>query len=166
MASNPYESPKALLTEMKALRAGLPNLPAAITQVTAGGQSSTIPQVEAEMDGYIATYQAESDAETALANAEQAREVMAVTAVPRFEAIRGALKSMLGKKSPALATVGITPDKTPAPLTVEQKQVKVAKALATRKARGTMGPKQRAKIKGTVPASSPSPAVQPSKTGS
>jgi hypothetical protein len=95
-------------------------------------QVSTVPQVETELDGYIAVYQAEADAEAALKKAVKARKDMDATAVARFEAIRASLKSML--------------------------------------ARGTMGRKQKAKIKGTVPAASPAPAAQtptpPAKAGS
>jgi hypothetical protein len=165
MASNVYESPAALLAEMKNLRAGLPNLPAAITQVTADGETSTIPQIEAEMDGIIAVYQAEKDAEIALQKATKAREDLAVTAIPRYEAIRASLKTMIGKKNPDLTKIGLEPDRTPAPLTVDQKKTKVSRALATRKARGTMGPKQKAKIKGSVPAETPSPTPSPEPPG-
>ena len=51
----------------------------------------------------------------------------------------------------ALETVGVTPNKTPAPLTPEQEVAKVAKAKATRAARHTMGKNQKAAIKGQVP---------------
>src|SRR5271165_6289556 len=119
------------------MRAGIPNLPSGTTQIVAGGQVSTPAQLQAELDGYIATYQAAEDAELALKNAEKARDNVAVTVLPRFEALRTSFKGMLGKKNPDLVKLGLEPDKTPAPLTVDQKKAKAAKALATRKARGT-----------------------------
>ena len=160
--SDPIESPSALLAALKGMRAGIPNLPAGTTQIVAGGQVSTPAQLEAELDTYIATYQAAEDAELALQNAEKARDTLAVTVVPRFEALRTSFKGMLGKKNPDLTKVGLEPDKTPAPLTLQQKQAKAAKAAATRKARGTLGPKQKAAIKGQVPpATPPAPAPKP-----
>jgi len=60
----------------------------------------------------------------------------------------------------ALETVGVTPDKTPAPLTPDQEVAKVAKAKATRAARHTMGKNQKKAIKGQVPAA-PTPPVKP-----
>jgi hypothetical protein len=61
---------------------------------------------------------------------------------------------MLGKKNVALANYGIAPDKEATPLTPEQVVARAAKAKATREARHTMGPKQKAKIKGQ-PAQTP-----------
>jgi hypothetical protein len=54
-----------------------------------------------------------------------------------------------------LADFGMTPRKTPAARTPEEKAEATAKALATRAARHTLGKKQKAQIKGTVAASPP-----------
>jgi len=154
-------SHSAMLAVLKAMRAGLQNnLPAGLTQIAAGGEVSTVAQVETELDGYIATYQAADDAETAYRKAVKTRDDEAGTVVPRIEALRTSLKGVFGKKNPDLTKVGLTPDKTPAPLTLEQKQERAAKAAATRKARGTKGPKQKAAIKGQLP-----PAPTPPKPG-
>jgi hypothetical protein len=64
---------------------------------------------------------------------------------------------------------GITPPKAHKPLTVEALSEKVALNLATRKARGTVGPKKRLEIKGSVetttgPAPAPSATVPPKTT--
>jgi hypothetical protein len=62
--------------------------------------------------------------------------------------------------SPVLADFGFTaPKKTP--LTPEQKVARALKAAATRKARGTLGKKQKLAIKGAVP---PTPATQGTAT--
>jgi hypothetical protein len=58
-----------------------------------------------------------------------------------------------------LADFALKARKPRTPLTPEQKAAAVAKAEATRAARHTMGPKQKAAIKGTVPATAP--ATQP-----
>jgi hypothetical protein len=70
--------------------------------------------------------------------------------------------SVYGKDSPVLADFGFTSSKR-TPLTSEQLVVRAQKAAATRKARGTMGKKQKAKIKGTVDTTAPAtpPAATP-----
>jgi len=71
--------------------------------------------------------------------------------------------------SQKLDVFGYAPRKVPAKK-VSTKSEAIAKAKATRAARGTTGPKQKAKIKGTVPAAEPAPAVSntpaPIKPGS
>jgi hypothetical protein len=78
--------------------------------------------------------------------------------------LRQALKVAFGGSIEALATFGLTPRKTPV-LTPEQRTAAAEKAKATRAARHTMGPKQKAQIKGTVaPAATPAtpaPAAAP-----
>ena len=59
-----------------------------------------------------------------------------------------------GEASPVLADYGFTPPKH-VTLSVEQQQQAIAKRKATRKARNTLGKKQKAGIHGTVPATAP-----------
>jgi hypothetical protein len=70
--------------------------------------------------------------------------------------------SVHGPDSPVLADFGFTPPKRAA-LTPEELVARAQKAAATRKARGTMGKKQKAKIKGTVDTTAPAtpPAATP-----
>jgi hypothetical protein len=65
-----------------------------------------------------------------------------------------------GPSSPKLADFGFKPV-TRTPLTSAQKVARAAKADATRKARGTLGRKQKAAIKGVVPAAPTEPATAP-----
>ena len=68
-----------------------------------------------------------------------------------------------------LADFGLVPEKARTPLTVEQKAAAKAKRDATRKARGTMGKKQKLEVVGnvtgvaitpiTAPAAQPAPAA-------
>ena len=67
--------------------------------------------------------------------------------------LRQALLVAFGSSIAVLADFGMTPHKTPAARTPEEKAQATAKALATRTARHTMGKKQKAQIKGTVAAS-------------
>ena len=87
-----------------------------------------------------------------------------VTKVVR--ALRQYVINVYGPDSPVLADFGFTVAKR-TPLTPEQLVVKAEKAAATRKARGTMGKKQKAKIKGTVVTTAPAaslPATAPAET--
>jgi hypothetical protein len=65
-----------------------------------------------------------------------------------------------------LADFGLKPRKTRTPRTPEQKAASVAKSLATRAARHTMGSKQKAKVTGAAPhaapVTAPSPTTAPS----
>jgi hypothetical protein len=147
-------------TLMKALAAGLPKLPATVTGVGVKGQTYT-PQALADqitqLDApYAASVKADQDkvaAEQALAPVDQTTRAFVGLTVT-------ALKALLGRTSPALQDLGIEPDKVPIALTVEQKAAKTAKANATRKARGTMGKRQKERIHGTSPAAtSPAPTT-------
>ena len=101
----------------------------------------------------------------ALAHQEalKARTKIQPDAVSLVEDVTSALKGALGSTNAAgLAVYGVSVRKTPTPLTTEQKVARAAKAAATRKARGTLGPKQKSLIHGTVPAApapdAPAPA--------
>ncbi len=63
--------------------------------------------------------------------------------------VKQAAMAAFGKNSPKLASFGFEPPKKPT-MTEEQKAAAVAKRRATRAARGTVGPKARLAIKGTV----------------
>ena len=61
----------------------------------------------------------------------------------------------------SLADFGLAPPKAPTPLTSEQKVAATAKALATRKARGTTSRKQKLAISGHVIGVTVTPITQP-----
>jgi len=67
--------------------------------------------------------------------------------------------------STTLADFGFSPRKS-TKKTVATKTVATEKTKATRTLRHTMGPKQKAKVKGTVPAPSASPGTPPKPTAS
>jgi hypothetical protein len=82
-------------------------------------------------------------------------------------AFKSAVLSSVGTSSPTvLADFGLAPKKPPRPLTTEERAAAQAKAKATRAARHTMGPRQKAKVTAAAvappsPAPSPSPTAQP-----
>jgi len=85
---------------------------------------------------------------------------------PVIKAYREMLGGMFGESSQVLSDFGLSPRKVPAPLTTEQLAAKKARAEATRKARGTKGPKAKLAIKGDVTveaAPPPAPVPAPAK---
>jgi hypothetical protein len=60
--------------------------------------------------------------------------------------LRAQLITQLGNTGPGLGDYGIAPRKMRQPSTVEERKAAVEKRRATRKARHTMGPKQRLEI--------------------
>ena len=141
--SNPGSQQKQYADLIKGLTAGAP---AGVTELGVGGTTFTIPNLIAKLTGYGALYDAVSKAEAALTTAVQAREAAMPQAAVFLQQARSSVRSTLGATSTDNEGYGITPKKVPAPLTVEQLQAKKEKAAATRKARGTMGPKQKASI--------------------
>jgi hypothetical protein len=78
--------------------------------------------------------------------------------------LRQALQVAFAGSIDALADFGLKPRKVRV-VTPEQKAKASAKALATRQARHTMGPKQKAKVKGTVAPTAPAtPPAAPAPT--
>jgi hypothetical protein len=64
---------------------------------------------------------------------------------------------MHGLSSPLASALGFAPRKKPT-RTVEKSLIAAAKNRATREARGTLGPKKKLKIKGTLPSGSGTPS--------
>jgi hypothetical protein len=107
---------------------------------------------------------------TAKANWHQAVAAYETVNTQVTEVVRGLRQYVInvyGQNSPVLADFGFTAPKRAA-LTPEAAVARAQKAAATRKARGTVGPKEKAKIKGTVtttaPAIPPTPPTAPTVT--
>jgi hypothetical protein len=134
---------------------------------TVSSPSSTIPSftirnVTVKTTDIITTLQQRIDAANAV-EPPRATWLMAVQTDrdlrtktdPTISGVRQALLLMFGGSIDTLAAFGLEPRKAPTPVPPVEKAVAVQKALATRKARSTMGPKPKAKIKGTVPTTAP-----------
>ena len=90
--------------------------------------------------------------------ADVASEQALLTQVrPLRAGVRGIVQARFGKQGPQVLQFGFTPVKT-AVRTAASKAAAAEKAVATRRARGTVGKTAKAAIKGTVPAV---PAVAP-----
>jgi hypothetical protein len=77
---------------------------------------------------------------------------------PLVSALKQSLLASFAGDIDTLAKFGLTPRRQHVP-TPDEKVAAAAKGKATRAARHTLGPKQRASIKGTVPTSPPTPST-------
>ncbi|HEY1697146.1 MAG TPA: hypothetical protein VGG39_33530 [Polyangiaceae bacterium] len=132
------------------LIAGIPKLPASVTSITLNGSSFTPAQLSTALQVLVAL-QADVDAAQAALDAKKAA-LAAQLAAPRalVSAFVQFLRAAFGNQPDVLALFGLAPKKAATPLTTEEKAAAVAKRASTRAARGTKGPKAKAKIKGTV----------------
>ena len=79
--------------------------------------------------------------------------------------IRNGAVAQFGESSSDFKDLGFTPRKKNSELTPEQKQLKVERLRATRKARGTVGSRQRLAIKGVVDPTPPVAGSTPNGNG-
>jgi hypothetical protein len=87
-----------------------------------------------------------------LKDALLAEQVLAKRLDALTKALKGYVSNAFGATSTALGDFGFAPAKVPGPKDPVTKVVAAAKGLATRKARGTKGKRQRERIVGEIPA--------------
>jgi hypothetical protein len=141
-------SAEKTIGRMKTTAGGLKQLLAGQTLIL-NGSPLKVDDLIAEIDSYIAQL-----GTTAKAHASWLAEVRTTRRAEtqlstRLAALHTYLAATLGAASPTLVHFGFEPRKPPK-RTVRAKAVVVAKSLATRAQRHTMGPRQKAQIHGTV----------------
>jgi hypothetical protein len=124
------------------------------TEIDVAGKSMTLAQV-------TSIYQATLDAQSALKSKRAAAKVAfeewkAAEATCRStdKALKGWVANKFGPSSQEAQDIGFPPPKA-TKLKTEAALLKTQRLRATREARGTMGKKERLKIKGTVPSTAP-----------
>jgi hypothetical protein len=145
---------------------GINTVLAAEKQFAFGGATYTREEVLQTMQSRVDALVATRTARQALHNAVAAERAVEARAAPMRAGFKAYLVGRLGKNSPQLQAFGFAPAKKPqrSPLAVA---AGAASAASTRKARGTLGKKQKASIKGTrmtvaaSPATSTAPAPSP-----
>lgn len=155
----------AIVAQLQGFIAGLQKrLPNA--QFTLGNATLTTPALVTLCENVIAAITAVNVAQVAAKDAvTQLRDTM-TKARPVLKALRAQLVTMFEGSAQALGDFGIVV-KTRTPLTTAQTAAKVAKAKATRKARGTTSKKQKLAVKGNVtgvivtPVTAPAPQPEP-----
>jgi hypothetical protein len=131
------------------------------------GKDVTAPDIVPKLDERIAAGKT-----TAVKRAEYLAAVAAEKAVVQATAaflsmVRQALRLKFKSQGDVLAQLGLQLRKQPRKLDTAETTMKVARGHATRKARGTVGPRQRLKIKGKVaetPPATPTPTPSPATT--
>jgi hypothetical protein len=160
MATGKKLDVQKLDNQITALIAGFTTAPpAGLTAMGVMGKSYVISDLLTKLGTYQALLQAVLKGENAVAVAQNALAPVGAELTQFVQQTRKSIKGTLGDQSASLPAFGLKPAKVPAPLTVAQEQAKVAKMQATRAARHTMGAKQKALIKGQVPAPATAPAV-------
>ncbi len=136
---------------------GIDETLSSVTSITLGGVTRTMADlkklIEADLDAMDASVKARAAARVAV----QAERDAHAQIDPILRLFKAAILAQFGDgvdASAVLATFGFTPRKT-AKQDLATKTQAQGKAEATRIARGTRGPKQKAKIKGTAPAVEP-----------
>jgi hypothetical protein len=134
-----------------------------VTTITLGGKqvlvSDLVKLIQTELDGITATANAKATYSAQL----QTERTTRATLVPTLRQFKSYVLGTFGDtvdSEKALVAFGYFPRKAPK-RTVKEKNLAVEQAAATRKARGTLGPKEKEKIKGVLPEASPAPAVTP-----
>jgi hypothetical protein len=150
-------SPSKFQTEVQSMINGLTsNVPSTLRNMLIGGASMTIPQVLAKMQAILEMLNSVTAAKTAYQHAIATRKGELVADHAFYSNVVAYLKQAFGPTDQTtLAEFGILPPKAKAKPSTTTRAIAAAKAAATRKARGTMGKKQKAAITTT-----PAPTVQ------
>jgi hypothetical protein len=141
-----------LLQSLQGIQRGIAEV--LTTGKTMSFRQSTIdgPGLLALITPLLATIQKVGDEKTAWKQAVAAKKAIEASAEQLVTDVRKGADSSFSETSVEFEQFGFTPRKTAASLTPEQKQLKVARARATRAARGTLGSRQRRSVKGNVTA--------------
>ena len=114
------------------------------------GQSMPAAGVVTKLQTRVDAFNAVSTAEGAFHGSVNTCNATEQATAGFVTGIRQSVLAMFAGQPEVLAAFDVSPRKQPAPRTAEQKVVAAAKAKATRVARGTMGKKAKAQVKGTL----------------
>ena len=117
---------------------------------TLAGHAYKRDEIVEIFQGLIAAMDAVRSAESQLTAARRNRANVAKRVQPLERALERFLRAVYGADSPKLLTFGLKPE-GPRKVTIQTKADAVEKARATRKARGTLGKKERLKNNGKLP---------------
>jgi len=139
----------------------IPKYLTALTTVILAGATFTVQGLVDFFNGQIALLDAATNARAQLKAAVKAIKDNRTTNGPVVKGFNDLILSMFSNQPTVLAAFGIATRKQPAK-TSEAKALAAQRNVATRKARNTMGKKQRKDVKGNVPALQGAPAPQAS----
>jgi dihydropteroate synthase len=145
-----------LLTEVSALIAGINKNYAPGTKVPIAGVQYTASQLTSALQALITLLMDVDTAEAAYKAKLAAETAQAPSIIALVQATKGYVRATVGNQQDVLVDYGMVPRKIPAPLTAAEKAAVALKRAATRKARNTMGSKQKKAVTGaTTPAVTP-----------
>ena len=158
--SNNSKSSEAVLATK--LAAGIQKHFTGTTPILIGGSTFTPAQVTAQLD-QLATLRNDVDAARAVLKKKLADEKKQAPVLrPFYISVVAFVRAAYEGSPVVLADFGLTPKKARKSLSSEQRAVAAAKRASTRAARGTMGKKKRAAIKGNVTGVVVTPITAPS----
>src|SRR5262249_3293019 len=142
----------------QALLAGVQKFLMSYPSLPVDGQTMALADIVQLLQDRIHASEAAQAADAArIAALKDESDVRARTAAAR-QSLRQIVQGMYSGSPDDLAVFGLKPRKASSE-TVATRAAAALKAKATRKARGTLGSKERLKIKGTVPATPTSPTT-------
>ncbi len=148
----------------QALIAGLAKHSSTVPSLVIGGTSFTTAAIIGLLQARLATGSAVLTTRASWESAVQTDRDERTKTQQFVSGVRQAVQVAFAGSIDQLADFGLKPRKVTT-RTPDEKAAAVAKAKATRAARHTMGPKQKAAIKGTVPATAPAtPPAAPAPT--
>jgi hypothetical protein len=151
----------------KALAAGAGKHYPAGTKLPIGGESLTIPEIQAKLTSLASLRSDVVTARSALTAKLVTEAAQAPDLIAFLDAFVQVVRGSFTGQPDVLADFGLKPPKARTPLTAEQQAAAKAKRKATRDARGTTGSKAKQAIHGDVtgvvvtPVTAPKPAAAP-----
>jgi hypothetical protein len=124
-----------------------------------GAVTMTRAEVVAQLDQHLGAEQQLASLKAQLREALTNIKGMRAQANKTVQTIKVTSGAVLGTTNPQFETLGFTPPKLRKTTTAAEKALAAARNVATREARGTKGPRQKAAIHGTVPAPVTSPVA-------
>jgi hypothetical protein len=143
-------SKAATIADYQALSTGLGSVFSPTFAFLFASKLYTTPEVEAAVNAALTSAITVTTAESALRAARLADMAVQAQYAGIIKELRQFIAIAYSNDAATLAKLGMTPRKTPKPLSTAAKAAKEAKARATREARGTASKKAKAAIKGAV----------------
>jgi hypothetical protein len=127
--------------------------------ITVGGKLYKAKDLQAQFQAEMDAAKETQSAKTAYLQATLAERTVTKQVTPLYKALRSYLIGLYGASSAIVADFGFTPKN--GTVDVATKAAAIEKRAATRKARGTMGKRQKLEVTGTVPATTNGAASAP-----
>lgn len=156
-STNQIAGAEAFIAGFKKHLSGLPSLNVA-------GQSMTPSQIVATLQARIDAFNAVTPAKGAFHAAVSNLKTTKASTKEFVSALVTMVKAMFSTQPDVLSDFGLTPRKKAAP-SAQTKALAAQKNKATRQARGTVGPKKKLAIHGTLPKTAEVQTTPPPKNG-